>query len=299
MKSNKTTALLMLLVFLLVVSVVIIFLTGLDRPTSTSNPYQNVTTTAVPTVAVETPEPATTPEATPTPSVAPTNAPVYYPPSTSMPSETASPIRTSTPPPAGVSVPSGTGATSATSGNTGTATATSTPIPGADANMLPAQDLIPIVPGANTAASGNADASGSSASVIPTGTSLGNGTFRSDSGTSINIHADWSAVVSGANTVDVTVTAYVDSYSLYTTASPDVLNIAVDGQYFSLASPAIEIPTTTQPVSTQINSRTVTVTLSGGETRNIPVEVIWHYRGTYGGTYLDSIECGGNITLSR
>ena len=298
MKSNKTTALLMLLVFLLVVSVVIIFLTGLDRPTSTSNPYQNVTSTAVPTVAVETPEPTPTPEAAPTPSAAPTNAPVYYPPSTSMPSETASPVRTSTPPPAGVSVPSGTGATSAASNSAGTATA-ATPIPGADANMLPAQDLIPVVPGANTSPSGSADASGSSASVIPTGTSLGSGTFRSDSGTSINIHADWSAVVSGTNTVDITVTAYVDSYSLYTTASPDVLNIAVDGQYFSLASPAIEIPTTTQPLSTQINSRTVTVTLSGGETRNIPVEVIWHYRGTYGGTYLDSIECGGNITLSR
>lgn len=298
MKSNKTTALLMLLVFLLVVSVVIIFLTGLDRPTSTSNPYQNVTSTAVPTVAVETPEPTPTPEATPTPSAAPTNAPVYYPPSTSMPSETASPVRTSTPPPAGVSVPSGTGATSATSNNAGTAAA-ATPIPGADANMLPAQDLIPIVPGANTAPSGNADASGNNASVIPTGTSLGSGSFRSDSGTSINVHADWNAVVSGTNTVDITVTAYVDSYSLYTTASPDVLNIAVDGQYFSLASPAIEIPTTTTPVSTKINSRTVTVTLSGGETRNIPVEVLWHYRGTYGGTYLDSIECGGNITLSR
>lgn len=298
MKSNKTTALLMLLVFLLVVSVVIIFLTGLDRPTSTSNPYQNVTSTAVPTVAVETPEPTPTPEATPTPTNAPTNAPVYYPPSTSMPSETASPVRTSTPPPAGVSVPSGTGATSATSNNAGTAVA-ATPIPGADANMLPAQDLIPIVPGANTAPSGNADASGNNASVIPTGTSLGSGSFRSDSGTSINVHADWNAVVSGTNTVDITVTAYVDSYSLYTTASPDVLNIAVDGQYFSLASPAIEIPTTTTPVSTKINSRTVTVTLSGGETRNIPVEVLWHYRGTYGGTYLDSIECGGNITLSR
>ena len=298
MKTNRTTALLMLLVFLLVVSVVIIFLTGLDRPASTSNPYQNVTATAVPTVAVETPEPTPTPEATPTSTPVPTNAPVYYPPSTSMPSETASPVRTSTPPPAGVSVPSGTGAAT-TSGNTGTAAATPSPIPGADANMLPAQDLIPIVPGANTAPSGSADASGNSASVIPTGTSLGSGTFRSDSGTSINIHADWNAVVSGTNTVDITVTAYVDSYSLYTTASPDVLNIAVDGQYFSLASPAIEIPTTTQPLSTKINSRTVTVTLSGGETRNIPVEVIWHYRGTYGGTYLDSIECGGNITLSR
>ena len=298
MKSNRTTALLMLLVFLLVVSVVIIFLTGLDRPTSASNPYQNVTTTAVPTVAVETPEPTPTPEATPTPTPVPTNAPVYYPPSTSMPSETARPVSTATPPPGGVSVPSGNGATTATSNNTGGATATPSPIPGADANMLPAQELIPIVPGANTAASGNADA-GNTASVIPIGTSLGNGTFRSDSGTSINIHADWSALVSGPNTADITVTAYVDSYSLYTTASPDVLNIAVDGQYFSLASPAIEIPTTTQPVSTKINSRTVTVTLSGGDTRAIPVEVIWHYRGTYGSTYLDSIECGGNITLSR
>ena len=38
MKSNKTTALLMLLVFLLVVSVVIIFLTGLDRPDAGANP---------------------------------------------------------------------------------------------------------------------------------------------------------------------------------------------------------------------------------------------------------------------
>ena len=77
MKSNKTTALLMLLVFLLVVSVVIIFLTGLDRPASTSNPYQNVTATAVPTVAVETPEPTVevTPPPTPTPTPTPTPEP--------------------------------------------------------------------------------------------------------------------------------------------------------------------------------------------------------------------------------
>ena len=50
---------------------------------------------------------------------------------------------------------------------------------------------------------------------------------------------------------------------------------------------------------TLINNRTFTVPLTGGETRSIPVEVVWNYRGTYGGTYLDTIECGGNITLSR
>ncbi len=291
MKSNRTTALLMLLVFLLVVSVVIIFLTGLDRPTSTDNPYQNVTSTAVPTIAVETPEPTPSEEPSPTPTTPPTTAPVYYPPSTAMPSQTAQPVKTATPPPGGVSVPSEAGTATA---NTAAA---STPVPGADSNMLPAQELIPVVPGANTAGSAGADGTG--APVIPVGTSLGSGTFRSDSGTSLNIHADWTALVSGTNTVDITVTAYVDSYSLYTTATPEALGIAIDGQYVSLASPAIDIPTTTQPVSTRINNRTVTVNLSGGETRTIPVEVVWNFRGTYGGTNLDSIECGGNITLSR
>ena len=250
MKNARTTALLMLLVFLLVVAVVIIFLTGLDRPERSDNPYQNVTVTAEPTVEIETPEPSPepTPSAEPTP--VPSTAPVYYPPSTVMPSETAKPVSTATPPPSGVTVPSGTGAT----------TATPTPIPGADSNMLSAQDLVPVVPGANTGA--NTDTAGSdgrAAGLIPTGTSLGSGTFRSDSGTSINIHADWSALVSGPNTVDITVTAYVDSYSLFTTASPEALYVSVDGQYISLASPTIEIPTTTGLVTTLINNRTFTV----------------------------------------
>ncbi|MBQ9662349.1 MAG: hypothetical protein IJV40_04260 [Oscillospiraceae bacterium] len=289
MKSNRTTALLMLLVFLLVVAVVIIFLTGLDRPVNSGNPYENVTATAAPSVEVETPEPTPTPEPSTAPTAAP-SAPVYYPPSTAMPSQTQRPITTAS--------PSGTGNGGGTGVAVPTPTPSAAPIPGADPNMLPAEELIPVVPGANTGSS--TDGSGDSApAVIPTGTSLGSGTFRSDSGTSINIHADWNALVAGANTVDVTITAYVDSYSLITTASPETLNISIDGQYISLASPAIDIPTTTNQVTTLINNRTFTIPLTGGETRSIPVEVVWNYRGTYGGTYLDTIECGGNITLSR
>ena len=280
MKSNRTTALLMLLVFLLVVAVVVIFLTGIDRDRNTGSPFENVTVTVEPSIAVETPEPTPSP----TPTVAPTSAPVYYPPSTAAPVHTAQPVTTAAPPAAATPAPA----------------PTSTPIPGADPQMLPAEELIPIVPGAENPEGGETDGSGSaSPAVIPTGTSLGSGSFRSDSGTAINIHADWTAVVSGANTVDVTITAYVDSYSLYTTAAPEALNVAVDGKYVSLASPSIEIPTTTGPVSTLINNHTFTINLSGGETRSIPVEVIWNYRGTYGGTYLDTIECGGAITLSR
>ena len=280
MKSNRTTALLMLLVFLLVVAVVIIFLTGLDRPSRSDNPYENVTVSAAPSIEIETPEP------TPEPTVAPTSSvPVYYPPVTDSTTQTQRPVTTAAPPASAAQAPAG------------TPEPTATPIPGADNNMLPAQDLIPIVPGVTENSDTGTDAA--SANLIPTGTSLGSGTFRSDSGTSINIHADWNAVVSGANTVDITVTAFVDSYSLFTTASPEALNIAVDGKYVSLASPAIEIQNTAGQVSTLINNRTFTTSLSGGETRNIPIDVVWNYRGTYGGTYLETIECGGTITLSR
>ena len=161
--------------------------------------------------------------------------------------------------------------------------------------MLPAEELIPATPG-----DGSGDASGGTPAVsVPVGAFLGSGTFRSDTGTALNIHADWSASVSGEQKADVTVTVYVDSYSLYTTAAPEVLNISVDNQYISLASPAIEYDGTDGQRSTMINSRTFTVNLGAGESRSIPVQIVWNYRGTYGETYMDTIECGGNISLSR
>ncbi len=280
----------MLLVFLLVVAVVIIFLTGLDNTNPKSNiPYQNVTASAEPEVSTETPAP------TPVPSAAPTSAPVYYPPSTSAPSQTARPVTTAAPP---------------QSSNT---PASSTP--GSGPVMLPAEELIPSTPApsanGDTLTESPGDTSVTSPSpasaaqtaapvqVIPVGTLLGSGTFRSDTGTSLNIHADWTATVSGDRTVDIAVSVYVDSYSLYTGASPNALNIAVDGQYASLASPAIEYDGTDGPRSTLINSRTFTVNLLSGELKTIPIEVAWLYRGTYSNVSLDTIECGGSIGLTR
>ena len=168
-----------------------------------------------------------------------------------------------------------------------------------DANGNPlfsVQDLIPVVPGATTAPS---DDSGSSRSGIPVGTNIGSGSFRSDTGTGLNIRADWAAVISGQATVDITVTVYAECYSLYTTATPGALNIALDGQYVSLASPAIERDGTAGAGSVEINSRTFTVSLVSGEHREIPLDVTWLYRGSYSGVSLDTIECGGNIALNR
>ncbi|MER2151893.1 MAG: hypothetical protein ABS900_09790, partial [Candidatus Limivicinus sp.] len=168
-----------------------------------------------------------------------------------------------------------------------------------DANgnpLLSVQDLIPVVPGATTAPS---DGSGAAGSGIPVGTNIGSGSFRSDTGTGLNIRADWAATISGQASVDITVTVYAECYSLYTTATPGALNIALDGQYVSLASPAIERDGTAGAGSVEINSRTFTVSLVSGEHREIPLDVTWLYRGSYSGVNLDTIECGGNIALNR
>ena len=273
MKNNRTTALLMLLVFLVVVAVVIIFLTGLDRDSSRRNDnFENVTNTAILETPVVTPSPD--------PTTVPTTAPTYYAPATSAPAATARPIQTAAP--AAPAAPA--------------STPTPSPTPVTDENgvvMLPAEDLIPVVPGVIDSKDENGEVI-----VVPSGTSLGSGSFRSDTGVSLNIRADWSAVVSGTNTVDVTVSVYAEHFSLQTTATPEALNIALDGQYVSLASPAIVQEDNTRTV-TLINQRTFTVTLAGGESRDLSLAVEWAFRGSYSGQELDVIACGGTIPLHR
>ena len=279
MKNNRTTALLMLLVFLLVVAVVIIFLTGLDRNTNSGNPYENVTVTTQPEAPVE------TPEATPVPTTAPTSAPVYYPPTTAAPVHTATPVQ------------GGGGAGQAViPAQAATPAPTPTPVTAIeDGGILPVQQLIPVVPGVNDGAN-TGDAEGS---TIPIGTVIGSGQFRSDTGTALNIHADWTASINDPQSVNVTVTVFADHYSLMTTATPGALQVSVDGQYVSLGSPAIENDGTTGLAMTQINSHTFQVPLTSGDIRTVPVQVVWQYRGSYSGVDLPTIECGGSITVTR
>ena len=134
---------------------------------------------------------------------------------------------------------------------------------------------------------------------ILAGTNIGSGTVRSDTGTGLDIHADWSAVISGKDTADITVKVYADCYSLYTTATPDALNIALDGDNVSLPMPAIERDGTDGAGSVVINTHTFTVPLAAGELREIPLDVTLKYQGSYSGVSLDEIECGGTLLLKR
>ena len=130
------------------------------------------------------------------------------------------------------------------------------------------------------------------------GTSLGSGTYYSETGVGLNIRADWSAVTVSDTQVDVVIAVSADSYSLHCQASSYSVNVNLAGQYVSLDAPAIDYDGTTS-INTKLASRTFTVNLSQGQSDSFHLDVAWSFGGTYQGMELPSIECGGDILLTR
>ena len=247
MGKSRTTAFLLVLIFLVVAAVTFIFLTSLDNGSDDKFSSDNVVIVAP---SVE-PSPAA---AENTPIAAPTTPPSSAPAEVTL-SPAASPAAAPTPAPAAEQTPS----------------AEPSPVPTTAPTSSPAESY---------------------------GTPLGSGSFTSDTGAKINIIADWVAMTSGPDTVNVKVTVSVISYSLVTAAFPDRVHIGLNGQYVSLGAPAINYTGTAQ-VTSPLNDYTFTANLADGDTVSLPLSVVWDYRGSYGEMQIDSIECGGSITLSR
>ena len=100
-----------------------------------------------------------------------------------------------------------------------------------------------------------------------------------------------------ATQVEVTVTIYCLHQTLYT-GEYNPVNLMLDGQYVSVYAKKIESDSYAQQ-STQIASKSFTIDLAQGASKTFWLNVEWEYGGTYSGVQLDSVECGGNITLSR
>lgn len=130
------------------------------------------------------------------------------------------------------------------------------------------------------------------------GDSLGSGSFKSDTGAKLNIHADWSARTISSSQAEVTVKVILDSYSLHLQAVSNAVNINLGGQYVSLNAPAVDYDGTAA-LSTELASKTFTVDLAEGQAEDFSLAVEWHFNGTYGQIELPVIECGGTISLSR
>ncbi len=172
----------------------------------------------------------------------------------------------------------------------------STPRPAAS-DPLPGYDPPDEPPGYDTPASPSADALPSE-NPVPEDKPLGSGSFSSNTGLGLDVRADWSASASGESGVEVTVSVSAVSYSLRCDAMSAAVNVNLDGQYVSLDAPAIDY-NGSAAVSTLLASRTFSVSLAQGESRNLALEVVWNFGGSYGGAELPALECGGVISLSR
>ena len=132
----------------------------------------------------------------------------------------------------------------------------------------------------------------------PAVSDLGAGSFSSETGTGLNLRADWSARTAGDGQAEVTVSVSIVSYSLHLSALPGAVNLSLDGQYLSMDGPAVDYDGTGS-ITTGVGNRSFTVDLASGETRDLHLDVVWNFGGTYQEVELPAIECGGGITLSR
>ena len=140
-------------------------------------------------------------------------------------------------------------------------------------------------------------------SPAPVNVVIGSGTFESNSGTYLNITADWTATTVSDSQVDVTVKVNAKSYALDYVGFPNSVHIAVGDQYESCAANTISHPDNTLMLN-ELATHTVSVYLPAGTSNTFPVQIVWDFNGIYGSPTMGpvpitSLECGGSITLSR
>ena len=119
----------------------------------------------------------------------------------------------------------------------------------------------------------------------PTPPDSASGTLRSNTGTGLNIVADWS--LSGTT---LTVKVSAESYSLYSQGAWHAGSVTVGGQTYYFDTQAIEYDGPSLGTH-ELGSVTIS-----GVSAPAQIEVGWHFQGTYGGTELDTITASGTIS---
>ena len=133
-------------------------------------------------------------------------------------------------------------------------------------------------------------------SPTPAQTVLGQGSFASDTGTALNLLVTWTATASGADSASLLLEISTQSYSFFTSALPGSLTLTVNGESYVLDSPEIAYDGT-EPVTTLLASRTVTIPLDTQGKAAAEIRVLWNYRGSYGGTELETISAAGTAAI--
>ncbi len=136
-------------------------------------------------------------------------------------------------------------------------------------------------------------------SPVPVGQVIGNGVFTSNTGVPMNIRAEWEALLLDAEHVGVRVKVYLDSYSLHIQASRSAVNVSVGDNFQSADTPTVDIDDNVNIHSSLLATTEHVLNLAGGQQKDFPVQVQYVFRGTYFQRDIDTVECGGMISLMR
>ena len=117
------------------------------------------------------------------------------------------------------------------------------------------------------------------------------GTFSSDTGTALNLLADWSVYTDAEGNRKLEVTLSAAHYALRIDPSYHSLVLTVDGQSYSADCPAIAYNGSEQNITPL---HTFTLNAPSG---SAGVHAVWNFKGSYSGKDLEQIIASGTVNL--
>lgn len=125
----------------------------------------------------------------------------------------------------------------------------------------------------------------------PAGTRL-EGSARSNTGTGLNMVVSWTAdFAPGADTGTLTVEVSAESYSFFTSALYDAVELTVNGETYKTSSAAVSYDGK-ELVTSPIASFTIEIPRG-----SVSYAVVWHYKGSYSGVDLEDITAAGSFNI--
>ena len=122
------------------------------------------------------------------------------------------------------------------------------------------------------------------------GVELASGSFRSDTGTYLNLVADWSAVTVNDNSYKLTIVLSLESYSLDVGERRGNV-LTVNGKEYTFLTDPIEIEQGFTKTRIYVWSEEFPLSK-----RDFDIKAEWYMRGSYSGQELEVVELSGSYT---
>lgn len=125
------------------------------------------------------------------------------------------------------------------------------------------------------------------------------GSLRSDTGTNLNLQADWRVTAVSAQNVRLTVVLWLESYSL-SVGERQLNTLRVNDETYTFQTDPVEVPSGGgDKTFTQLYEWSETLPLGADGGFSAELEAVWNFQGSYSGTELETVTVGGRIAVNE